>query len=330
MVDNTDLYDKLVHVLSSRTIDELGLVEILPNADELPTDSLPYYPLVVVDTKLGLSWQYLSMLLSQAHARFVEISNTGDNAQLEKVTRAMVLLKPENYTAMNARKKLVISGYVTVDEELSLVDLIFTVPKHAKSSIAWHHRRWLHSLTNYNDLDFEKEFSVCTRTTTLYPKNYYSWNYRHWLLSLMETDHPLIKNEYQHARRWVELNVSDHSGVQHLEHALQAMTQQDKSIIAEHISWLDQLIVSFPGHESLWCHRRFWAYLSVQLIKDWTSHRELQHTFVEDVIQEKFTHGALNRDQASLGRQAEFALRFGLWLTLLVRREHLSSLCLTF
>jgi hypothetical protein len=82
--------------------DELGLLHDTPEIQELPETSHTYYPLVVVESKLGISKRNLAVLLKEAHEYFISLSSNDYN-KLEQVTRIMILLKPDNYTAMNRR-----------------------------------------------------------------------------------------------------------------------------------------------------------------------------------------------------------------------------------
>lgn len=80
----------------------MGLLPITPEATELPLESQVYYPLIVVESKLGISKNDLKELLKEAHLYFCTLSKDNYH-ELEQVTRVMILLKPDNYTAMNRR-----------------------------------------------------------------------------------------------------------------------------------------------------------------------------------------------------------------------------------
>ncbi|CAO3596805.1 unnamed protein product [Absidia cylindrospora] len=237
----------------------------------------------------------------------------------------MVLLKPEHYTAMNARKQLVVSGQVNIQDELKLNQLIFTIPRNTKSSIAWHHREWLftHDKQGAMDhMDLENEMELCQRAITLYPRNYYAWNYRHWLLTWMTTTHDdaiaRVHVEYQTTCQWLETNISDHTGIRYLEKTLemwvsaQQQQQQRYQVLRQHMVWLDELTLRYPGHESLWCHRRYCATLFFHnnIPHPWI---QQQHTFIKQLL-DNHHDDENNRTQQQLG----FAAKFGLWLCFLV------------
>lgn len=82
--------------------DEVGLLHMIPDMSDLPSESQMYHPLIVVENKLGIAKQCLSILLKETHEYFITLDDD-DHEHLEQVTRAMILLKPDNYTAMNRR-----------------------------------------------------------------------------------------------------------------------------------------------------------------------------------------------------------------------------------
>lgn len=75
---------------------------MVPEISDVPPESQMYHPLIVVENKLGIAKQCLSVLLKQAHEHFVALDKN-DQLHLEQASRVMILLKPDNYTAMNQR-----------------------------------------------------------------------------------------------------------------------------------------------------------------------------------------------------------------------------------
>lgn len=53
-------------------------------------------------------------------------------------TRALLFVNADNYSAWNARKKLLLLGHTKPESELRLMDLIFS--KHPKSAESWAQR----------------------------------------------------------------------------------------------------------------------------------------------------------------------------------------------
>ncbi|KAI8066796.1 hypothetical protein BC940DRAFT_347281 [Gongronella butleri] len=308
-----DLYDKLVDLLANHTIDEIGLLPCVPDATDIPPATRHYHPLVVVDGKLGVALDTLTALLQQSQQRFTEASSS-DEAQQEETSRVLILLKPDHYTAMNVRKRLVCDKKRTIAQELALLDLIFTVSRHTKSAIAWHHREWL--LTrDLAQLDIEAERRLCERSATLYPRNYYAWHHRFWLLEQMNA--AAIEEEYESMVAWAGAHVSDHSGIHHLGQVVERwLVPAPSKRLAAHVAWLDNVTQQFPGHESLWAHRRACAMLMLERT-DETTWPQSQHRWIDNVLHYKPKHADLDTSPASWHQQHVLALRYGLWLCLL-------------
>ncbi|CAG8635830.1 7710_t:CDS:2, partial [Dentiscutata heterogama] len=150
---------------------------------------------------------------------------------------------------------------------------------------------------------FRLEIPIIRRVAELYPKNYYAWTHRHWIISLLPIDSSnsisFLDDELLNMEKWVRTNVSDHSGFHHRQLCLIKKSQFYNSTIAtflgisrdnllnqlpvpenlsstktDHIIllWFNEirftrdLILRYPGHETLWCHLRFlsviWKWLS--------------------------------------------------------------------
>ncbi|KAI9300203.1 hypothetical protein BJ944DRAFT_273382 [Cunninghamella echinulata] len=343
------LYDLLLLTLTNHTIDELGLLPCIPDKNEIPPATQHYYPLFVYESKLGISLDSIVILLKEAQQRFLYYQQPQqcDNLiQLEQASRILIMLKPDHYTSMNTRKKLIQFGHIKVKDELELIDLIFTIPRNTKSSIAWHHRKWLiqRQYKNIKNLDIEKEIKICERCIQLHPRNYYAWEYRYWLIStFLKQDIQKIIKEYQAMCQWIENNVSDHSGISYMEQLLKLLTtlliknneekeeENDKlnleTIMHSHLIWLDQLVLSYEGHETLWCHKRcctsLWIDLhnpsSAALLSSWFIQ---QHESIKQLL---FELNPSHHHLISLSKQQEqqftFASKYGLWLCLMEKRQ---------
>lgn len=85
----------------TRNSTELGLLPFVPQVDDLPHDTRAFHPLMLIDANLGIPFPVLEELLRDAHDHFRRLSL--DDPDLDIVTRVMVILKPDNYTAMNTR-----------------------------------------------------------------------------------------------------------------------------------------------------------------------------------------------------------------------------------
>ncbi|KAG2219945.1 hypothetical protein INT45_010459 [Circinella minor] len=303
------LYQKLATILENYNIDEVGLVFGLPDVNELPPDSQPYYPLIFVESNLGLPFQHYNDLLRETDQAMRKATNP---EKIEQASKIMIMLKPDNYTAMNMRKQLIESSQVTIKDELRWIDLIFTIPKHCKSGVAWHHRQWLfmHPGAADREMNLDHELQLCARTGTLHPRNYYAWNYRRWLLESCMNINYIREKEYTEAKAWVERNVSDNSGVHHLACVVKTIAKHGFDEEEEHLNWTRNLIVRFPGHETLWYHLRFLYTFFEKITID-------GHSLIERIINDTNLQEAGTEIENK--RQLELALCFGIWLCLLVR-----------
>lgn len=201
---------------------------------------------------------------------------------------------------------MILSGYIDPKEELSLIDLIFTLPRHSKNSIAWYHRQWIFTNCTSVPLDTKLEFELCSRTAALYPRNYYAWAYRHWILENNKSSLNIIQEEYRSTCAWVATNISDFSGFQYLQQVMKLMTDLQYE---QHMQWLDDLIIKYPGHESLWCHRRFCS----NQFYCFPAYNTAQHKFVCDIVEGLFESKSLSNNPKDAEDQKQFALKFGLW-----------------
>ncbi|KAF0384366.1 protein prenylyltransferase [Gigaspora margarita] len=150
---------------------------------------------------------------------------------------------------------------------------------------------------------FRLEIPIIQRVVELYPKNYYAWTHRHWIISQLPIDSSLslsfLDDELLNMEKWVRANVSDHSGFHHRQLCLLKKSQFYNStivnflgisrdnllgqpLVLENLSYtkMDQiillwfneirftrdLILRYPGHETLWYNLRFlstiWKWLS--------------------------------------------------------------------
>ncbi|KAI8581646.1 hypothetical protein K450DRAFT_230513 [Umbelopsis ramanniana AG] len=312
--DREELYNTLCSIISNHSLNELGILPAIPDEAERSTNE--YYPFIFLENNLGIPLPVVHHIIAYSSSEFMKHRQQKDQKNLEDLelsSKVLFMVNPDHYSAANTRKSLVQSNIVDAQKELALVDLMFTIPKHSKSSIAWHHRKWIQ---NYlikekgQALDFDREFSLCERTATLYPRNYYAWTYRSWLLTRI----PHIKRheEYERSRQWVASHISDHSGLQHLQRCLRLSL--GTLHIKVHLSWLREQLKRYPGHESLWCHLRYCAYLAAaKKVLEYKT----EPAFIEDVL--KICKDSDVEDE-NIQKQLQLALRYGLWITHLV--EH--------
>ncbi|KAJ8414961.1 hypothetical protein AAFF_G00024840 [Aldrovandia affinis] len=142
----------------------------------------------------------------------------------------------------------------------------------------------------------QEEMKVCTEAAGRYPSNYNAWSHRIWVLQNMAKGNlKILHDELSSMKLWVSMHVSDHSGFHYRQFLLKALVGE-LSQAAERASahlphpsadlhcghranggvtaaedcqrtgvpelfegemeLCTDLIESYPGHETLWCHRR--------------------------------------------------------------------------
>ncbi|KAK7496820.1 hypothetical protein BaRGS_00011800 [Batillaria attramentaria] len=104
-------------------------------------------PLLLVEHKLGLELWSVRLLFRYAYNRLMtwrdrnQPSSFIDPQELTNLTRAVLLIQPDCYTAWNIRKELIDNGDLSIADDIRLGQLILT--KFPKSSETFIHRRWI-------------------------------------------------------------------------------------------------------------------------------------------------------------------------------------------
>ncbi|XP_004397593.1 PREDICTED: protein prenyltransferase alpha subunit repeat-containing protein 1 isoform X2 [Odobenus rosmarus divergens] len=147
-----------------------------------------------------------------------------------------------------------------------------------------------------------EEMEVCGEAAGRYPSNYNAWSHRIWVLQhLAKLDIRILLDELSSTKHWASMHVSDHSGFHYRQFLLKSLISQtviDGSVLEqnplrsdpalvlpkdeaaasteearinlphlleEEVEFSTDLIDSYPGHETLWCHRRHVFYLQHHL-----------------------------------------------------------------
>uniref|UniRef100_A0A8D2DPI1 Protein prenyltransferase alpha subunit repeat containing 1 n=1 Tax=Sciurus vulgaris TaxID=55149 RepID=A0A8D2DPI1_SCIVU len=152
----------------------------------------------------------------------------------------------------------------------------------------------------------QEEMEVCGEAAGRYPSNYNAWSHRIWVLQhLAKLDVKILLDELSSTKHWASMHVSDHSGFHYRQFLLKSLINQtviDSSVLEqnplrnepalvlpkdeeaaasteelrvnlphlleEEVEFSTDLIDSYPGHETLWCHRRHVFYLQHHLNAD--------------------------------------------------------------
>ena len=189
------------------------------------------------------------------------VGKEGLNNFLE-ITCIVLLVNPAHSTCLNKRKELVEQGLLKERDELKITAALQLRAEGAKSSILWHHRRWLlrrlyqknsqqgDTPDNTDTLDdctialddLAEELSVATTASEIYPRNYHAWLHRYKCMQSMiaaygnasnasssqltrEALAQMLRAEEFMVSRWIDVNVSDYTAAQYLCHAYRMMEE---------------------------------------------------------------------------------------------------------
>lgn len=156
--------------------------------------------------------------------------------------------------------------------------------------ICQHHANTAVNQTLHNI--FLQELKVCTSAASRYQCNYYAWNHRMWLMKhCLKYSFVVLLSELSWSKSWIQQHISDHSCFQYRQFLLREMSiyQQlrcpcttsvevgdpasdsielslhsngcsqrpmENHLLTE-LALISKLIQCYPGHETLWYHRRF-------------------------------------------------------------------------
>lgn len=150
-------------------------------------------------------------------------------------------------------------------------------------------------LSDHLSRTLHQEMKVCTDAAGRYPSNYNAWSHRIWVLQHMAKGNiKVFHDELSSMRLWVSMHVSDHSGFHYRQFLLkeliaefcphqdlgcphtngelsgaEAVLEEERQhglssifqLFHQEMELCSDLIQSFPGHETLWSHRRHVFYL---------------------------------------------------------------------
>ncbi|KAF8908021.1 hypothetical protein CPB85DRAFT_1436282 [Mucidula mucida] len=274
----------LLHTLSDALCKPLKSVEILPGGFEQWSEAgiTNEFPFLLSDGHLGVPQKILYKLYVPVSSLFMESRRCNDVRNLLASTSIILLANSAHQTALNARKRLVKSGHLDAQSELSLFAAFMTGCRDcAKQSMVWHHRRWmLHHLSSssqvFHDLEYDlldisvekiraelQLLSVCCES---YPRNYYAWVHRTYCMDLLQKhvvantpkSQELLIEDFASLLQWIDCHLSDYTAMHHLckvvslFQILGCETIQFRTLFNHAVS----LISSYPEHEALWMYLR--------------------------------------------------------------------------
>ncbi|XP_036186776.1 protein prenyltransferase alpha subunit repeat-containing protein 1 isoform X3 [Myotis myotis] len=263
-------------------IDEIGLIPC-------PEARYNRSPIVLVENKLGVESWCVKFLLPYVHNKLILYRTRKqwlNKDELIDVTRTLLLLNPDFTTAWNVRRWV-------LQQLLQETSLPSFVTKGNLGTIPAERTQRL----------IREEMEVCGEAAGRYPSNYNAWSHRIWVLQhLAKLDVKILLDELSSTKHWASMHVSDHSGFHYRQFLLKSLTSQtvkDSSVLEqnplrsepalllpqdeaaaasteepriniphlleEEVEFTTDLIDSYPGHETLWCHRRHVFYLQHHL-----------------------------------------------------------------
>ncbi|KAK0486144.1 hypothetical protein IW261DRAFT_1415961 [Armillaria novae-zelandiae] len=273
----------LIYSLSTILHNSPTSIEILPGGIEEWTSSdrggnkLPF---LLSESHLGIPQKMLYRLYLKATAMFTAARHAQDHNALIASSIIILLANSAHQTALNTRKRLIISGKLNPDNELTLIGTMISGNREcAKQSVIWAHRRWIFEyLYPPNPPYFlhaqlpcalvRDEVQILAQGCESYPRNYHAWTHRSYcmqsMVDLVTTSsdpaaEAIMQEEYLNLLHWIDLHVSDYSAMHYLFHLVQrfSMLQSGTPSLQSMnlVSLFDHamsLLSLYPKHEALW------------------------------------------------------------------------------
>lgn len=193
--------------------------------------------------------------------------------ELLDATAVLLLMDPENLTAVNIRKQLQSVQCLdpdpedeteVLDKELYFTDSLLTsrLHRHTKSPTLWNHRRWIMKCfkelneKKHRCLDFSKHFKVIFVSGERHPRNYYAWCHARYLITTFDPDLLHLATILEDTKKWCFNHHDDVSGWMFLMFLLERNKEHVQPVINETI----RRVKSFTWrNESVWHFLRLMA-----------------------------------------------------------------------
>ncbi|GJE91388.1 protein prenyltransferase alpha subunit repeat-containing protein [Phanerochaete sordida] len=269
-----------------------------------PSISEPPQEFLLMEGNLGIPHKILykayleaSLLFKTARLALRSTTRSIDPSLAETVAQAtavIIVANPGHQTAWNARKRLLESGLLDPQRELSFTHALLTVRYCAKHSLLWHHRRWLlrrlcptrpaasdappstdgapdEDTLQHLDISptqLRAELDACTRAATTYERNYFAWAHRARCLDALahclregavRGFQDVLRDETANVRLWIDRHVGDYTAMQYYCRLVLLARSPDSPSPPTSLSAYQHakaLVEAYPEHESLWCYLR--------------------------------------------------------------------------
>jgi len=213
--------------------------------------------------------------------------------ELDRISSLVLLVNPAHQTALNRRKDLVLSGCLSnADDELRLTAVLQSLPDGAKSSILWHHRRWV--LNHFQPLtsnaqpasdslsflslplhQFATELEIASIACETYPRNYHAWLHKCKVIEALTASYQRSPNTESEALfrtimgsgvKHVDMHIKDYSSIHHLCRVFDATVKcglkeqsrldETKERPYQPVEHAKGLLLVYPTYESIWYYLR--------------------------------------------------------------------------
>lgn len=145
------------------------------------------------------------------------------------------------------------------------------------------------------------ELAVSLRAAESYADNYTAWSHRTWLVErFMHDRKKKLFCELQVMRMWTERHISDNCGFHYRQVLLKYLKNVcSKSevihLLLSELDFTSDLILTFPGHEVVWYHRRFVYHFWSEWCSDVTSLETLRDLSSSSSIRDNSTSETWNK-----------------------------------
>jgi len=253
-------------------IDEVDIVPCFHCQEEQRSEKEE--PVIIVNHKLGIKSWCIKPLFLFAYNKFMRGRLKGKKdcnlsvTESIQLTRAVLLINAECHTAWNARKEMTSSGVLSLKDDWRFSGVVLS--KHPRSAETFAHRRWIIiQLEKHKGQDefiqhfLRNELATTLRAAEGYADNYTAWSHRAWVVEkFMHDKKKKLFCEFQTMRVWTERHISDNCGFHHQQFLLKHLKNVCSKgelvhLLLSELNFTTDLILTFPGHEVLWYHRRF-------------------------------------------------------------------------
>jgi len=266
-------------------------VEILPK-EWLSADTNLHAPFEVNEGHLGIPKHIFMQVYSYASKCFCDL-DVDSPLELDRISSLVLLVNPAHQTALNRRKDLTLSGHLSnADDELRLTAVLQSLPDGAKSSILWHHRRWVlnHfqppvcdtpsapdslSCLSLSLHRFATELDVASIACETYPRNYHAWLHKSKVIEALTSSYQRSPNTETEAFfrdiessgiKHIDMHIKDYSSMHYLCRVFdstlkcglkeQSRLDETKERPYQPVEHAKALLQVYPTYESLWYYLR--------------------------------------------------------------------------